>query len=53
MPGKFTTAETTMLDHDWSDETVKRKIVLEANGKDFFKFSFGKAGIVSVTIKTE
>lgn len=27
--------------------------VLESNGKDFFKFVFGKAGNVSVKIKTE
>ncbi|MBI3578002.1 MAG: SRPBCC domain-containing protein [Ignavibacteriales bacterium] len=39
--------------HGWSDDVVERGTVLEANGKDFFKFSFGKAGIVSVTIKTE
>src|SRR4030095_7936189 len=30
------------------DETVERGKVLEANGKDFVKFIFGKAGIVSV-----
>lgn len=39
--------------HGWSDDVVERGTVLEANGKDFFKFPFGKAGIVSVTIKAE
>jgi len=37
----------------WSDDTSEHGKILEANGKDFFKFIFGKAGIVSVTIKTE
>ena len=36
--------------HGWSDETVEYGTVLEANGKDFFKFSFGKAGDCSVKI---
>lgn len=39
--------------HGWSNDVVERGTVLEANGKDFFKFSFGKAGVVGVTIKTE
>lgn len=37
----------------WSDDTVERGKILEANGKDFFKFVFGTAGNVSVRIKTE
>ncbi len=36
----------------WSDETYETGTVLEANGKDFFKFIFGKAGVVSVILKT-
>jgi uncharacterized protein YndB with AHSA1/START domain len=39
--------------HGWSDDVVERGTVLDANGKDFFKFIFGKAGFVSVVIKTE
>lgn len=39
--------------HGWPDEVVERGTILEANGKDFLKFNFGKAGIVSVTIKNE
>jgi hypothetical protein len=37
----------------WSDDTFERGSVLEANGQDHFRFTFGKAGIVSVRIKTE
>src|ERR1700740_514977 len=32
--------------HGWPDEMVERGQVLEANGRDKFKFSFGKAGNV-------
>ncbi|MBI1938679.1 MAG: SRPBCC domain-containing protein [Ignavibacteriales bacterium] len=39
--------------HGWPDEVVERGTILEANGRDFLKFSFGKAGIVSVAIKNE
>ncbi len=39
--------------HGWPDETVEHGIVLDCNGKDFFKFSFGKAGNCAVTIKKE
>ncbi len=39
--------------HGWSDEVAERGKIIELNGKDFLKFSFGKAGIVSVVIKTE
>lgn len=39
--------------YGWSDDTVERGKILEANGKDYFRFVFGKAGIVSITIKTE
>jgi uncharacterized protein YndB with AHSA1/START domain len=37
----------------YSDDTSEHGKIIAANGKDFFKFVFGKAGIVSVTIKTE
>jgi len=36
--------------HGWSDDTVEYGTILEANGKDFFKFSFGKAGDCTVKI---
>ena len=39
--------------HGWSDETTEEGSILDANGKDFLKFSFGKAGDCSVTIKNE
>jgi hypothetical protein len=39
--------------HGWPDETVEKGRILEANGRDKFKFSFGKAGNVSVSIKKE
>ncbi len=39
--------------HGWSDETTEEGKIVDCNGKNFFKFSFGKAGICSVTIKEE
>jgi uncharacterized protein YndB with AHSA1/START domain len=39
--------------HGYPDSTTEEGTILEVNGKDFFKFSFGKAGICSVTIKKE
>ena len=36
--------------HGWSDETVEYGTILEANGKDVFRFSFGKAGNCAVKI---
>jgi len=39
--------------HGWPDETVEYGTILDCNGKDFFKFSFGKAGNCAVTIKKE
>jgi uncharacterized protein YndB with AHSA1/START domain len=39
--------------HGWSDDTVERGTILQANGKDSLQFSFGKAGNVTVTIKKE
>ena len=39
--------------HGWPDEVTEEGSVLECNGKDLFKFSFGKAGNCAVTIKKE
>jgi len=39
--------------HGWPDETVEQGEVLDCNGKDLFKFSFGKAGNCSVKIYKE
>ncbi|MBK8494214.1 MAG: SRPBCC domain-containing protein [Ferruginibacter sp.] len=37
----------------WPDDVTEEGTILDANGKDFLKFSFGKAGNCSVTIKEE
>jgi hypothetical protein len=39
--------------HGWPDETVEYGEVLDCNGIDLFKFSFGKAGNCTVKIYTE
>jgi uncharacterized protein YndB with AHSA1/START domain len=39
--------------HGWPDDTVETGVILDANGKDQLKFSFGKAGDCTVSIKTE
>jgi uncharacterized protein YndB with AHSA1/START domain len=39
--------------HGWPDETVEFGEILDCNGKDFFKFSFGKAGNCAVKIYKE
>ena len=39
--------------HGWPDETVEYGSILDCNGKDFFSFSFGKAGNCTVRIYTE
>lgn len=39
--------------HGWADDVKENGTVLETNGRDRFKFSFGKAGNVTVTIKEE
>jgi uncharacterized protein YndB with AHSA1/START domain len=39
--------------HGWNDETTEYGSILDCNGMDFIKFSFGKAGNCSVTIKEE
>jgi uncharacterized protein YndB with AHSA1/START domain len=37
--------------HGWPDETVENGKIIEANGINLMKFSFGKAGICTVSIK--
>lgn len=39
--------------HGWGDDTVEEGTILACNGKDFIKFSFGKAGNCTVYIKEE
>lgn len=39
--------------HGWPDEVTEKGTILDCNGKDFFKFSFGDAGNCAVTIKKE
>lgn len=39
--------------HGWSDEVTEEGKILDCNGKDFFKFTFGNAGNCAVTIKQE
>lgn len=39
--------------YGWPDEVTEEGTILECNGRDFFKFSFGKAGNCAVTIKNE
>ncbi len=39
--------------HGWDDETTEHGVILDSNGKDFLKFSFGNAGNCSVSIKEE
>jgi uncharacterized protein YndB with AHSA1/START domain len=39
--------------HGWSDEVMEKGKVLEMNGTDYFKFSFGKAGDVTIKLVQE
>ncbi|HEV7780256.1 MAG TPA: SRPBCC domain-containing protein [Chitinophagaceae bacterium] len=39
--------------HGYPDSVTEEGNILEANGKDLFKFSFGNAGDCTVRIKTE
>ena len=39
--------------HGWPDETEELGKILDCNGVDYFRFSFGEAGICTVTIKEE
>jgi uncharacterized protein YndB with AHSA1/START domain len=38
--------------YGWPDDTVEHGTILDCNGKDFFRFSFGKAGDCTVRIYT-
>ena len=39
--------------HGWPDETTEEGTILECNGKDLFRFTFGQAGNCTITIKEE
>jgi uncharacterized protein YndB with AHSA1/START domain len=39
--------------HGWGDETTEHGTILEANGRDFFKFTFAETCTCAVTIKEE
>ena len=39
--------------HGWSDEVTEAGKILDCNGKDLFKFSFGNAGNCTVRFKEE
>ncbi len=39
--------------HGYGDDVIEKGKIMQANGKDFLQFSFGKAGNVSVMIKEE
>ena len=39
--------------YGWPDDMTEEGTILDCNGKDFLKFSFGKAGNCSITIKEE
>lgn len=39
--------------HGWPDDTAEHGTILDCNGKDFFSFSFGKAGNCTVKIYKE
>lgn len=39
--------------HGWNDAITEEGTILDCNGKDFFKFSFGKAGDCTVSLKNE
>ncbi|MBL7724617.1 MAG: SRPBCC domain-containing protein [Chitinophagaceae bacterium] len=39
--------------HGWPDETVEYGTILDCNDKDFFRFSFGKAGNCTVRVYKE
>lgn len=39
--------------HGWTDDMVEKGTILEANGRDLLRFSFGKAGEVTIRIKSE
>ena len=39
--------------YGWSDDVTEEGSILDCNGRDLFKFSFGKAGDCTVKIKKE
>ena len=39
--------------HGYPDEVVEHGEILDCNGKDFFRFSFGDAGICTINIYSE
>jgi uncharacterized protein YndB with AHSA1/START domain len=39
--------------HGWDDDTFERKKVIQANGKDFFQFTFSGESVVSVQLIKE
>ena len=39
--------------YGWPDDMTEEGTILDCNGKDFLKFSFGKAGNCCITIKEE
>ncbi len=39
--------------HGWPDDVEEHGKIMECNGSDFFQFSFGEAGVCSITIKVE
>ena len=39
--------------HGWPDDVEERGEIIDCNGRDYFKFSFGEAGICTVDLKKE
>lgn len=39
--------------HGWPDDVEEKGKILECNGNDYVKFTFGDAGVCAVTIKEE
>jgi len=39
--------------HGWPDEVEEKGKILACNGRDYFQFTFGEAGICTVAIKEE
>lgn len=39
--------------HGWPDNVEEKGEVIDCNGKDYFRFSFGEAGICTVELKKE
>lgn len=45
--------EYTWRWYGWSDDVAEQGTILDCNGKDYFKFTFGDAGICTVRIRSE